>query len=104
MKNKTHFEIKTLKIEGRDVGARENQSILEVARENNIFIPTLCHLDGLSDIGACRLCLVEVKGSNRLLPACHTQVQEGMEVKVISRPVFRSAIREERDLPVAHCH
>lgn len=73
-------QIKTLTIDGRDVGARGDQTILEVALENNIKIPTLCHLEGLSDVGACRLCLVEVKGSNKLLPACVTQVQEGMEV------------------------
>ena len=73
-------EIKTLQIDGRDIGARADQTILEVARENGINIPTLCHLDGLSDVGACRLCLVEIKGSNKLLPACVTRVQEGMEV------------------------
>jgi len=72
--------VKTLKIDGRDVGAREDQSILEVSRENGIVIPTLCYLDGLSEVGACRLCLVEVKGSARLLPACVTHVEEGMEV------------------------
>jgi bidirectional [NiFe] hydrogenase diaphorase subunit len=73
-------EIKTLQIDGKDIGARADQTILEVARENGIAIPTLCHLDGLTDVGACRLCLVEVKGSNKLLPACVTRVQEGMEV------------------------
>lgn len=73
-------QIKTLKIDGRDVGARADETILEVARENNIFIPTLCNVDGLTPIGACRMCLVEIKGSNRLLPACVTHVQEGMEV------------------------
>ena len=52
------------------MSARAGQTILEVARENDIDIPTLCHLDGLSDVGACRLCLVEIKGSNKLLPAC----------------------------------
>jgi bidirectional [NiFe] hydrogenase diaphorase subunit len=72
--------IVTLKIDDRDIGAREDETILEVARENGIEIPTLCHLDGLSDIGACRLCLVEVKGSRKLLTACVTTVQEGMEV------------------------
>jgi len=45
-----------------------------------IFIPTLCHLDGLSDVGACRLCLVEVKNSPKLFPACVLKVEEGMEV------------------------
>jgi bidirectional [NiFe] hydrogenase diaphorase subunit len=72
--------IKTLKINGHDVGAREDETILEVARENDIFIPTLCQLEGLSAHGGCRLCLVEVKGVNKLLPACVTHVQEGMEV------------------------
>src|SRR5262245_40317898 len=72
--------IKTLKIDDRDVSAREGETILQIARENDIFIPTLCHLEGLSVVGACRLCLVEVKGVSKLLPACATQVEEGMEV------------------------
>ena len=67
-------------IDGQEVSARAGQTILEVARENDIDIPTLCHLDGLSDVGACRLCLVEIKGSNKLLPACVATVHEGMEV------------------------
>jgi bidirectional [NiFe] hydrogenase diaphorase subunit len=70
----------TLKIDGQDVGARAEETILEVARENGIEIPTLCHLDGLSDVGGCRLCMVEVKGQSRLFTACMTPVQEGMEV------------------------
>src|SRR3954462_7166039 len=73
-------EVKTLNIDGKDVSARAGQTILEVARENDIDIPTLCHLDGLSDVGACRLCLVEIKGLNKLLPACVATVNEGMEV------------------------
>jgi bidirectional [NiFe] hydrogenase diaphorase subunit len=70
----------TLKIDGRDVGARGNETILQVARENGVEIPTLCWLDGVSGWGGCRLCLVEVAGSNKLLPACVTRVAEGMEV------------------------
>ena len=72
--------VKTLQIDGQEVSARSGQTILEVAREHDIDIPTLCHLEGLSDVGACRLCLVEIKGSNKLLPACVTTVFEGMEV------------------------
>lgn len=72
--------VKTLCIDGTDVSARADQTVLDAAREAGISIPTLCHLDGLSEVGACRLCLVEVKGSNRLLPACVTRVEEGMEV------------------------
>ncbi len=73
-------EVKTLVIDGHEVSARRSQTVLEVAIENGIEIPTLCHLEGLSDVGACRLCLVEVKGSNKLQPACVTAVFEGMEV------------------------
>ena len=72
--------VKTLKIDGRDFSARPDETILDVARQNKIFIPRLCELEGLSTVGACRLCLVEVKGSNKLLPACVTRVEEGMEV------------------------
>jgi bidirectional [NiFe] hydrogenase diaphorase subunit len=73
-------DVKTLVIDGHQVSARAGATILEVARENNIDIPTLCHLEGLSDVGACRLCLVEIKGLNKLLPACVATVEEGMEV------------------------
>lgn len=72
--------IRTLTIDGKDVGAREDETILDVARENGIWIPTLCQMTGLSNIGACRLCLVEVAGSNKLQPACVTRVEEGMQV------------------------
>lgn len=72
---------KTLTIDGQLVSAAEEQTVLEAARDAGIDIPTLCHLDGVTDIGACRLCLVEVTGSNKLLPACVTKVAEGMEVK-----------------------
>lgn len=84
MRRSGTVEIVTLKIDDKDIGARADETILEVARENGIEIPTLCHMDGLSDIGACRLCVVEVKGSNKLLPACITTVQEGMEVNTRS--------------------
>jgi bidirectional [NiFe] hydrogenase diaphorase subunit len=81
---KPAVRVKTLIIDGREVGAREDQTILEVARENKIPIPTLCYVGGLSNVGACRLCLVEVKGPPRLFPACVTRVEEGMEVTVNS--------------------
>ena len=86
---KTGVRVRTLTIDGRAVGAREDQTILEVARENGISIPTLCWLEGLSNVGACRLCLVEVKGTARLLPACVTRVEEGMEVTANSERLAR---------------
>jgi bidirectional [NiFe] hydrogenase diaphorase subunit len=73
-------DVKTLFIDDKNVSARAGQSILEVARENGIEIPTLCHLEGLSDVGACRICVVEIKGSPKLFPACVTSIYEGMEV------------------------
>src|ERR1700751_4092434 len=88
--------IKTLTLEGKDGSTRQDETILEVARQNKIFIPTLCHLRGLSTVGACRLCLVEVKGSNKLLPACVTRVEEGMEVTTTSELLdrYRKSILE----------
>lgn len=70
----------TLKINEKDVSGRDDETILDIARENGIFIPTLCHLEGLSDVGACRLCMVQAKGNNKLMPACTTAVQEGMDI------------------------
>ncbi|MCE0521809.1 MAG: bidirectional hydrogenase complex protein HoxU [Methylacidiphilales bacterium] len=76
--------VKTLTIDDKPVSADENETILQAASDAGIKIPTLCHLEGLSDVGACRLCLTEVAGSNKLLPACVTKVAEGMEVKTNS--------------------
>lgn len=88
--------VRTLTIDGKDVGAREDETILEVARENGIWIPTLCQLTGLSTVGACRLCIVEVTGTPKLLPACVTRVEEGMEVTVDSERLrgYRKMILE----------
>lgn len=72
--------VNTLTIDGKMTTAAEGHTILEAARELGIDIPTLCHLEGTSEAGACRICLVEIAGSNRLLPACLTKVTEGMEV------------------------
>jgi bidirectional [NiFe] hydrogenase diaphorase subunit len=75
-----NVRVVTLKIDDRDVSAREDETIIEVARQNDIRIPSLCYLEGLSIWGACRLCMVEVKGQSRLLAACSTHATEGMEV------------------------
>jgi bidirectional [NiFe] hydrogenase diaphorase subunit len=88
--------VKTFTIDGREVAGREDQTILDVARENGIFIPTLCFLEGLSAVGACRLCLVEVQGVNRLLPACTARIEEGMTVRANSERLaeYRKMILE----------
>jgi len=71
----------TLTIDDKQVSAESSQSVLSIAQEQGIEIPTLCHLEGVYDVGACRLCLVEVAGINKLLPACTTKATEGMVVK-----------------------
>jgi len=69
-----------LKIDGQDVIAQEGDTILKAAKEHGIMIPTLCELEGLTSLGGCRLCLVEVRGSPKLFPACTTPASNGMEV------------------------
>jgi bidirectional [NiFe] hydrogenase diaphorase subunit len=81
--------VKTLTLNGQMVSAREDQTILDAVQENGVPLPTLCHLDGLEPVGACRLCLVEVAGSNKLLPACTTRVEEGMVITTNSERLER---------------
>jgi bidirectional [NiFe] hydrogenase diaphorase subunit len=77
---KQKVRIKTLVIDDQTVTAQSNQTILEAAREHGIYIPTLCYLEGLSCVGSCRMCLVEVKGSHKLVSACTSKIKDGMEV------------------------
>lgn len=76
-----NVRVVTLQIDGQDLSAREDETLIEVCRENKIPIPSLCWMDGLSVWGACRLCMVEVAGQGRLLAACATRVAEGMVVE-----------------------
>jgi bidirectional [NiFe] hydrogenase diaphorase subunit len=74
----------TLEMDGQQVSARGDQTLIEVAQENSIRIPRLCYVGGLSIYGGCRLCLVEVAGSHKLLSACTTSAAEGMVVTTTS--------------------
>jgi bidirectional [NiFe] hydrogenase diaphorase subunit len=74
------MSVKTFSIDGKDVSAEETTTILEAARENGIEIPTLCHMAGISVVGACRLCMVEIEGSNKLQAACVMNVAEDMVI------------------------
>ena len=90
------MSVHTLRINGIDVAGTDGQSILSVATENGIHIPTMCHLKGLSDTGSCRLCVVEIAGSPKLTPSCTTAVAEGMEVTTNSDQLieYRKTITE----------
>lgn len=82
----------TLTIDNRTVTVPEGTTILEAARSARLDIPTLCYLKDINEIGACRICMVEVEGEQRLVAACDTQVAEGIVVHTNS-PRVREARR-----------
>ncbi len=71
----------TLTINGNQVKGKEGDTVLEVCRANNIYVPTLCFLEGLSYTGACRLCVVEIEGERRINPSCTYPARDGLVVK-----------------------
>jgi bidirectional [NiFe] hydrogenase diaphorase subunit len=71
------------------LSARQGDTLLQVIREQGGRIPTLCEFEGLSSVGACRLCLVEVSGRPRPAAACVTTVEEGLEVRTTSERIER---------------
>ena len=91
------------------VSAEEDATILAAARACGIDIPTLCYFEGLNDIGACRVCVVEVEGEERLSAACNTVVRPGMVVRTDSERVRASRraslqlILSQHDLNCAYC-
>ncbi len=83
-------------INGSRMSGREGMTIFEVAKENSIDIPILCHSPELTPIGACRICVVEVEGSRTLVGSCHTPISQGMVIHTHSPKVLetRKAIIE----------
>jgi bidirectional [NiFe] hydrogenase diaphorase subunit len=79
----------TMTINDQLVSGRAGETILELLHEQGIRIPTLCHMDGLEPRGGCRLCLVEVEGTGRLLPACKSPVQEGLSIHTHTEKLLR---------------
>ena len=80
----------TITINGSQLSGREGMTILEVAQENGIDIPTLCHRPELTPIGACRICVVEVEGSRTLVASCHTPITPGMVIHTHSPKVIET--------------
>ncbi|MFH1646530.1 MAG: 2Fe-2S iron-sulfur cluster-binding protein [Chloroflexota bacterium] len=78
----------SLTLNGAPVSAPQGMTILEVARENGIDIPTMCYLKDLAPSGSCRLCVVEVEGSRTLVGSCHTPVTPGMVIQTHSPKVL----------------
>lgn len=77
-------------IDGKNIKADSGQTVLEVAKANNIDIPTLCYLKGINEPASCRVCVVEIEGAKNLVTSCTTKVREGMVVRTNSSKVLRA--------------
>lgn len=84
------MEDKILTINGKSYGFNDGDTILDVARNNGIHIPTLCYLEGATPTGACRICLVEVEGAKNLVTSCSTPAAKGMVIQTDSKRVIES--------------
>ena len=91
------MEMVKVTIDGVQVEVPKGSTVLEAAKAANIDIPTLCYLKGINEIGACRMCLVEVKGARALQASCVYPVSDGMEVKT-NTPAVREARRVNLEL------
>jgi NADP-reducing hydrogenase subunit HndD len=80
----------SLQIDGVAVSVPAGSTILEACRAQGLDIPTLCYLENLHPVNVCRVCVVEVKGSRVLAPACSRKVEDGMEVQTESERVQHS--------------
>ncbi len=69
-----------LTIDGKQISVKENTTIMEAADQNGITIPSLCYLKGINEIAACRVCVVELEGKERLITSCNNVAEEGMVV------------------------
>jgi len=79
-----------IEVNNRQIEAKPGETILTALQRAGINVPTLCHIDGLTPTGACRICVVEVEGQRSLVPSCAFPVAEGMKIKTHSPRVLRS--------------
>jgi len=83
----------SIKIDGRELQAEPDRTVLQVALDNDVEIPTLCHHAGLADVGACRVCLVEIDGPGGrpvVMASCTLPVAEGLVVRTETAAVKRN--------------
>lgn len=79
----------TLTINGKQVKGKEGDTVLEICQASGIDVPTLCHLEGLSDVGACRMCVVEIEKERRPVPACTYPARDGLVVQTNTQRLER---------------
>jgi formate dehydrogenase (NADP+) alpha subunit len=90
LKRRVNVETITITLDGVPISGRPGTTILELAREVGLRIPTLCHDPCLKPVGACRVCLVEDEASNRLLAACVAPIAPGMRIQIRSQRVLET--------------
>ena len=78
-----------LTIDGKQISVQENTTIMEAAAQNGIPIPKLCYLKGINEIAACRVCVVELEGKEKLITSCNNVAEEGMVIFTNSPKVRR---------------
>ena len=78
----------TISLDGREVSGHSGMTVLQLARESGVQIPTLCYDSDLTSVGACRICLVEDERSGRLLASCATPIEAGMVINTASPRVL----------------
>jgi formate dehydrogenase major subunit len=99
----------TLTINGKQVKGKEGDTVLDICQANGIDLPTLCHYKGLSDVGACRLCVVEIERERRPVPACTYPARDGLVIQTHNEKLekYRRLILEllftERNHLCAQC-
>ena len=79
-----------ISINGKQVAAQEDQTIIQAAKDNGITIPSLCYMEGIHQLGGCRICVVEVEGAKTLQASCITKVREGMVVRTNTERVRKA--------------
>ena len=98
-----------IKINDKEYSVENDKTILDVLKENNIKVPTLCFLKNINEIGACRVCVVEIKDKKNLAASCVTPVSDGMEIYTDSDRVINSRketlklILENHDYDCINC-
>ena len=96
-------------VNGTPIALPEGSKVIEAVFASGNYVPTLCGLEGISDIGACRVCVVEIEGIERLVPACNTPLEDGMVIhtdtpRVLeTRRVNVSLLLSQHDVQCATC-
>jgi len=102
MRDQDMSELVSVRIDGRELKAREGSSMLEAALANGIYIPHLCHHPDLPELGSCRLCLVQEEGGKDIVPSCTLKAMEGLSIVTQNEEIKKHRNRAMELLLAAH--